>query len=393
MRMIQRRDVLKVIVGVPAMATLPAGIVSAQVPAGPGVPGFSSVHLDDVVRDFKALFGEHKHMYLHGQFYLTTYEVERMRVVLTQVTTADPFWRLLPDPDKSARDVFGAFDNITSTPGRVPSAADLAMLKDAFPATGPWLEPVLRMFQATSNDAVNDAWAKKWHLECWKGNNTPAAPPWIPDAPSIEHWLAAFKHESVVCYQTVCYMAAKVCAKYGVRKVPPALAINQTLTPQVNFVPPTIDRTARERTSQQLVYSPPGALPTALKRLKDAIDAHVGVVCGLVSGVAYDHSPYPQPEHYIVLIGYDTIEGADAFVFWDPDSERSNIRGPSQTGWGPGFGVLFVSNGRLSTGKTDTDFGDIDRIDSPDSKSFGDHNTQGRRHRYQVWTVETRAML
>jgi hypothetical protein len=91
-----------------------------------------------------------------------------------------------------------------------------------------------------------------------------------------------------------------------------------------------------------------------------------------------------NPEHFVLAFAHDVVDGKDAFLFWDPDAQRSQI---TSTNWGPGFGCLFSTAGRLSTAVDDADLTNI--VNDPKSDKDGDHLSDQRRHRYQVYWVKT----
>jgi hypothetical protein len=118
--------------------------------------------------------------------------------------------------------------------------------------------------------------------------------------------------------------------------------------------------------------------------MRAALDERGFVHCGVLSGARHERSAFPNPEHHILVFAYDTLDGHDAFLFWDPDSARSNIK---STSWGPGFGVLFSRAGRLCTGVDDADLADIERTKG--ALFEGDHLRDDRRHSYQVYSLFT----
>ena len=75
---------------------------------------------------------------------------------------------------------------------------------------------------------------------------------------------------------------------------------------------------------QVVLHANPGALVAAYAMMKATIDAKGVVQCGVLSGA---RGPFPRPEHYLLAFAYDVIDGKEAFLFWDPDANRSNIAG------------------------------------------------------------------
>ena len=128
--------------------------------------------------------------------------------------------------------------------------------------------------------------------------------------------------------------------------------------------------------------------------MKAAIDAGGFVHCGVLSGALHEHSKFGSPEHHILVFAYDSIDGQDAFLFWDPDAAKSNIASTKSAanpqGWGEGFGVLFSRMGRLTTAFDDADLAAIDRHEK--AKTFGDHTNETLRHCYQVYQLFTLPM-
>lgn len=80
-----------------------------------------------------------------------------------------------------------------------------------------------------------------------------------------------------------------------------------------------------------------------------------------------------------MLFAYGTAGGADAFLFWDPDAQATNIA--SHPAWGQGFGCMFVTADRFSTA--------IDAADLVAVDKDGNHINEPLRHRYQIFYLLT----
>lgn len=340
---------------------------------------FATPKFNKAVEDYKNNFGTHKQMFQYGQFYVTSKTIDDIELRIENVLRANTRFTIEPQKLDSALKFF--HEKLKPDVRQIQVSVILAMI-DLLEKQGDMAD-IRLLFKPTDADAKR---AEVDFNQLWSTPNIPSAPYWFGDEPTIGKARAAHKLEKDRCFQVSRSMAKKLATKHGTT-LPSAVVISDGqlagAKPQ-DFVP-----AAPHDVGQQIIrHDNPGALATAYARMKATIDKGGFVQCGVLSGA---RGPFPEPEHYLLAFAYDVIDGSDAFLFWDPDGARSNIAstspGAGKPGWGPGFGVLFANSKRLSTAVNDTDLTAIDR--DKDSPFFGDHNTETRRHCYQVYYVQS----
>ena len=347
---------------------------------------FNTVKLDQAVKDFKALFGAHKQMFEYGQFYVTNRTLDDLSSLIEaeirgnlRLQFATPA-ELQGTVDFFKKQLSRGVDQI-NLPGmldvldRLERDGDLAAIRE--------------LLKLTNEDKAN---AKRDFDALWTDATIPSAPWWSGSAPSFGKARAAKQLENDRCFQVLRSMSRKVLKARGITALPPGVSYSTGAiggaTP-VQTTPAAPDHGAQ----QTLTYTVPAQLAAGLVRMKAALDAGGHVHCGVLSGAVHENSKFPQPEHHVLVIAYDQIDGKDAFLFWDPDAARSNI---VSAHWGQGFGLLLGTAARLSTAIDDADLKAVDlRQTLPTglfNNDFGDHVGQPRRHCYQVYFVQTLPM-
>ena len=179
--------------------------------------------------------------------------------------------------------------------------------------------------------------------------------------------------EKGACFSSTHALGRKYIKARGLGPIPANLKISQG---QIAGVKTPL----REGVLDRIVYSSPEALKKVVDDIKAALNAGYPVVCGLLSGATHDTIEFPKPEHFILVFAYEN----NVFAFWDSDVSVSNM---TATGWGPGFGILVATRDTFSTG---WDAADLSAVDTDmHSDTWGDHLHFPRRHRYQVYSVQT----
>jgi len=343
---------------------------------------FATPKFNKAVEDLKALCGTHTQLFRYGQFYVTRRTMDdllgqitadlsaNLRFALTPVQLANTIAFFKAKLSKAAMDVDVA--GIMDMLNLIEVNGDMAAIR--------------AMFGATKQDAAH---VRSEFNDVWSNTNISSAPLVSGSPASLGKAQAASKLEKDRCFQVLRAFAAKLLKKRGVAPLPPTVILSELAvagaTPKQTApgVPGSHD-VAEVIARETLVYAQPATLGKAAVRMRAALDAGGFVHCGVLSGARHERSVFPNPEHHILVFAYDTIDGEDAFLFWDPDTAHSNI---SATTWGSGFGVLFSRTGRLCTGVDDADLADIER--TKDVSNEGDHLRDTRRHSYQVYSLQT----
>jgi hypothetical protein len=344
--------------------------------------------LDDAVAAFKKVCDPHSQLYQYGQFYVTRLTID---VLLGQIETdlkSNMRFQLFPDKVKPVMDFFRAKLMKVSVPN-VDVPVIMAML-DGLDNNGD-MAAIKAMFKPRKDDRAS---AQSAFDTLWSSKDLPTGPPYVAFA-SLQMAQAAFEIENDKCWHVLREFARMLLKKRAIGPLPPAARLSN-----YKLAGAFLKDISPQR--QEVVYPSQPDLTAAVTKMKavidnfemPVIDAGGYVHCGLLSGATHNRSKFPQPEHHILVFAYDTVEGEDRFLFWDPDAARSDIvstrKNPDdpKTGWGPGFGLLFSRTGRLCTGIDDVDLAGLDL--DPKSEFFGDHNTrEPRRHCYQVYTVQS----
>jgi len=344
---------------------------------------FRTPKFDAAVAEIKALCGPtHTQLFRFGQFYVTRRTMEDL---LGQIAVElQGNLRLTLQPDLLANTIafFKAKLGVAAPDVEAPV---IFQMLDLIELNGD-MAGIRAMFGPTVHDSAN---ARADFNAVWTTTHITAAPLLSSSPASLSKAQAAFEIERDRCHQVLRAFAAKLLKARGVGLLPRTVELSVS---DLAGQPPQQASPAGAggvSARQTIVYTQPTLLAAATARMRSALDEKGYVHCGVLSGAAHEHSKFPQPEHHILVIEHDTIDGQEAFLFWDPDAAHSNIAG---TGWGDGFGVLFSRAGRLCTGVDDADLADIDRLNLPTNKTFGDHVRDTRRHCYQVYTLQTLPM-
>ncbi|HET8804580.1 MAG TPA: C39 family peptidase, partial [Aequorivita sp.] len=126
-------------------------------------------------------------------------------------------------------------------------------------------------------------------------------------------------------------------------------------------------------------------LNSILTKIKNALDDGFLIHARVLSGTNFGHGLHPEledskkmkdspkpksifgaAEHSLVIIGYED----NTFLFWDPDSSASSLKGDT------GFGNLFFQSGRFTTAEIESELF---------VKDDGDHVNGNKR--YQIISV------
>lgn len=337
---------------------------------------FNTAKLDQAVSDFKALFGGHDTLYRYGQFYVTNSTRDDIVARIESALDDMAVLQLNPDQLKATKAFFRK--NLVDTPiMALDPAAILAVIED--PGV-PHLAPLRQFFAPGASDRAD---ARRDFDGLWSRTELPTGRPWSGSFPTLQKTRAAFDIEKDRCWQVLRALATMLCNKRKVTSLPKSIAYVEgqlagATVRQVKAASGT--ETARE----EVAHGTPVRLPDIVAKMKAIVDNDGYVHCGLLSGAKHEMSKFPQPEHHVLVFAYDTVSGLDAFLFWDPDAARSNIKA---TSWGPGFGLLFATARRLSTAFDDADFDQI--VLDAKSPLHGDHRNETRRHFYQVYYLQS----
>lgn len=326
--------------------------------------------LDTAVAEFKKLCDPHWQLYRYGQFYVTNRTVDDLAAQIESALTSYIGFVVDPTGLKPAIKLFRSKLNVPVMDVNVPGIMAQLNLIDPSGA----LDPIRWMFKPSKTDRAD---AQRDFNDLWSRTDLPAAPLWTGTA-TLPKAQAAFAIEEDRCWQVLRAFATMLLKKKRVAALPAAVQLS---SPQLAGA--FLKDAAPNR--QEVSYPAAADLAGAVTKMKAVLAADGFVHCGLLSGARHERSKFPQPEHHVLVFAHDLVNGQDAFLFWDPDTNRSNI---GSITWGKGFGLLFSRAGRLCTGIDDADLAglDLDRL----SPFFGDHNTQEpRRHCYQVYTLQS----
>jgi hypothetical protein len=337
---------------------------------------FNTAKLDQAVSDFKALFGGHDNLYRYGQFYVTNSTIDEIVARIESALDDMVVLQLDKTQLEATKKVFRAM-LLDKPVDAIDPAGILAIIEN--PGV-PHLAPLRQFFVPGAKDRAD---AREDFDRLWSRTELPTARPWSASLPTLQKAKAAFGIEKDRCWQVLRALATMLCNKRKVTSLPKSVAYVEGLLAgaALKQVKPA---TATESARETLVHGTPTRLPDIYAKMKAILDSDGYVHCGLLSGARHEHSKFPQPEHHVLVFAYDTVNGVDAFLFWDPDASRSNI---TSAPWGRGFGMLFATAKRLSTAFDDADFDQI-VLDTTDPL-HGDHRNDTRRHFYQVYYLQS----
>jgi hypothetical protein len=321
--------------------------------------------LDKAVARFKAACGDHKKLYDYGQFYVTY----RTRDDLLEQIKTELNAKLRISTDDLKDDIEFFEGKLAWPPVYVDLPGIMGKLSN-IERNGD-MAAIRAMFTASEADRAN---AQSDFNALWSRKEFPEYPLWAGIA-SLQKEQGAWKIEKDRCWQVLRSFAGMHLKKNNVSSLPAPVQISMSLLAGARLEDVSPKR-------QEVIYQSGPGLATAVARMKDVIDANGYVHCGVLSGLTHDQSKFPQPEHHILAFAYDSVEGQNAFLFWDPDAFATEIKSLS---WGRGFGLLFSRAGRLCTGIDDADLADLDE--------FGGHTREPHRHCYQVYTLQSLPMI
>lgn len=352
-----------------------------------GTRAFNTPKFNAAVTRFKADFGGHPQLFEYGQFYLTDRQQDDILAVIRSELEGSLALQLLGEPARTeaidkAMKLFAHQFSEGASGVSVPKIN--AIIDLLVPATGE-LSAVRALF-APGPDETKQVQAD--FKTVWTPDTIGSAPPFLGGTPSLRRMRAAYQLEKDKCFACTRALARKLFKKRGITSIPPKFKIGESQTAGATLVGPP-PGTGPVVPLQTIHYSSAAAIKTTAARMRAALDAGALVQCGVLSGASHDRSTFPKPEHFVLVFDHDVVDGKDAFIFWDSDTGVSNIQ-PAPGGpalWGPGFGCLISADARLSTA---FDAGDLTNIDATrNSINFGQHMTQPRRKRYQVYQIQT----
>jgi hypothetical protein len=341
---------------------------------------FATPKLNKAVEDLKALCGAHTQLFRYGQFYVTRRTMDDLLAQILATLAGMLRFVVSPADLTPLNNFFKEKLGVAAPDVDVVSIMNMLNLieRDGDMAA------IRALLVTTKQDQAN---AQSDFDDVWLNDRISTAPMYSSSQPTLGKARAAFKLESDRCWQVLRSFATKLLKKRGTTRLPPVVILNESAVAgaaprQTAPGTPASPGVAQILARETLNYAQPAVLSAAAARMKAALDAGGFVHCGVLSGALHDHSKFPNPEHHILVFAYDTIDGQDAFLFWDPDAAHSNI---ASTAWGKGFGVLFSRAGRLCTGVDDADLADIER--TARVRNEGDHLRDTLRHSYQVYSL------
>jgi hypothetical protein len=347
---------------------------------------FNTAKLDKAVADFKALFGTHVQMFQFGQFYVTNRTLRDLRALIEAEIRGN--LRLKFATPAELAGVIAFFDKQLSEGVDRVDLGLITSILNGLERDGD-LAPIRELFEPSKQDRAN---AQRDFDALWTGSDIPAAPHFSSSPPTFGKARAAKLLENDRCFQVLRSMSSKTLRARAVTALPAGVSFSAGAIGGAVPVE-TTPASAGQVPQQTLAYSVTAQLAVGIQRMKAAVDAGGQVHCGVLSGARHENSKFPQPEHHVLVLAHDQIDGRDVFLFWDPDAAQSNI---VSTHWGQGFGVLIGSATRLSTAIDEADLKAIDlRKTLPTglaNNDFGNHLSEPRRHCYQVYFVQTLPM-
>jgi hypothetical protein len=348
---------------------------------------------DDDVARFQSDLAADPHLYDYGQFYITGRTIDGLKALVHSLAQSDAHSTLDPG-------LVGRVDQKLEYP--LPSdpsdpknvSSKLKDITDFLEANGLNGIKTKLFAPGAPNQSDNSNVQRNFHL-VWSNPDIPDAPPYIVGEPTYRKMLAAYAFEKDKCFLVGTSMSKKLLSAHKVKSLSPDLKISACPIAGAR-INPKVEPYGLPWLRLQTVSYNPTELAKIEEGMRKAIDNKGMVLCGVLSGLRQDNNLFKNPEHYVSVFAYGKVEGKDAFLFWDPDANHSDI---STTKWGPGFGCLFSSAQRLSTGIDDIDLGVIDvngnhllrfsRDNSGNQEPLTKHDQGYMRHRYQVYFVQT----
>jgi hypothetical protein len=341
---------------------------------------FNTPDFDKAVTTFKADFGSHTQLFEFGQFYLVNTIIENILAVVESELKRNI--RFIIFEAKREQFMSGFIHTLREIPLPLIDLDIINNFINSAEVNGD-LAAIRAMFTKDAPGASENSAIQRAFHTVWSTKEIGSAPPWLGLQPSIKMARAARAYEKDRCFDVCRAFAMKLLAKRGITKLPDKLKISMgnVANAALSGPPPGPGSVVPLQT---IVYGAPAQLDSAVAQMRAAIDAGAVIQCGVLSGARQDRSLAGQPEHYVMAFAYGKVDGTDSFLFWDPDAVVSNIR---STSWRRGFGCLFSVPKRLSTAIDDADLTAVDA--NTQSAHFGDHLNEKRRHRYQVFYLQT----
>ena len=325
-------------------------------------PAISTPALDNIVNKFKGVFAANSNLLVYGQFQVAALVGHGMDGIIRNA--------LLERPNSELLNIWkGMWEK-----GRVDSDALVVVIKSR--GLESQYPEILKLYDPDSG--ATPSWAQQIYKKIW-GTDSIEVSPWLES--SRDRYRVARQQGGAIlngnptgelgaCFDATKALARKYAKAKSLSPIPNELKISTPLIAGASIT--------RKGNLDQLVYRNLEELSQIITRIKKALDAGYLVLCGVLSGIQHDHSVFPTPEHYLLVFGYEKVDEKDTFVFWDSDTEVSNIQ---STGWGSGFGVLFASSDIFSTG--------FNVYDLMTADANGYQRSFPKRKRYQVYYVQT----
>lgn len=306
---------------------------------------------DTKVAEFKKLFASSTGLVDGGQFAVTKTLTDKMHddvtfeVFLNKAGPAAVNKALVDYRKKS-----------TNSDYRLWANAALKAIKDAkLEASYPMATKLL-----TPDPQATTQWAAQQYGAVWTSSGMTSVPSGIEI--TADKIKVMFDYEADKCFRTSKAMGMKTVVAMGSKLAP---------NPQ-NYSGGQIANAAKTSSgSRDVVTYNSKALDAAVSNIVKAMSAGYAYVFGVLSGT---QGSVTDPEHYILAFAQGSLNGKQAFLFWDPDAAVTNLK---TRGWGQGFGLIFHADGHLSTGEDQSDFDNVD--------GDGDHVNNTDRHCYQVF--------
>jgi hypothetical protein len=341
----------------------------------------SSAVFDKAVAELKSVFKNKIRLVTEGQFYVTWWAGEQ----LVGQAENELFETLSLAPLKREHILKLIKGLIIGTPVSRISPELVQLNLDSLDRNND-LAGVKRLFETGTPSQVELGVVRAIFEKTWGKSDINEGDYYVGSRGDFKTLRAAFNYDKVQCFKVCRGFANKLLVACRANALPKKLKLSAGLIAQATLIgkPATSDNAKQEE--QQIVnYGAPSQLRDIAKLMREVLDFGGVIQCGVLSGVRLDKNIRNDPEHYILVIAHDVIDGQEAFLFWDPDPSGSDVE---KTLWGPGFGVLFSRAGRLTTAIDDDDLKNLQLAKS--DKNFGDHLTlPHRRHCYQVFWIQT----
>lgn len=306
---------------------------------------------DTKVAEFKKLFASSTGLVDGGQFAVTKSFTDKMHDDVTYET-----WANRAGPAAVNQALKDYRSNRTKSDYRVWANAALKAIKDAkLEASYPMAVKLL-----TPDPQATTQWAAQQYGAVWTSSGMTSVPGSIEI--TADKIKVMFDYEADKCFRTSKAMGVKTVVAMGSKLAP---------NPQ-NYSGGQIANAAKTSSGNRdvVTYNSKG-LDAAVSDIVKAMTAGYAYVFGVLSGA---QGSVTNPEHYILAFAQGTLNGKQAFLFWDPDAAVTNLK---SRGWGAGFGLIFHQGGHFSTAEDQSDFDNVD--------GDGDHLNNTDRHCYQVF--------